>query len=210
MNYFDKNHIEKLWILNSSYVKDGKLERLKYIYDFSENKFLENLERIRKTKVKYLLFGEAPPWTEKGEPRYFYSNIDSKLHKSFWKAFFSVSIPPNITEAYQKLAEKQFLLLDSLPFALKYNSRMRSKVIYKEIILEYLTFQLSRINEKIEFDENLKIAFAFRMNGYAIIDSLKGIAKIGDKLIELKEGNIAADGSGFPKPIGLKRVFDLD
>ena len=87
--------------------------------------------------------------------------------------------------AYQKLAENQFLLLDSIPYALNYNGGIRKKEIYQDLIFEYLTSELLRINELLEFDENLKIAFAFKINGYVIINAFSGKIKIGKEIIYL-------------------------
>ena len=210
MNYFDKEHTEKLKGLNSSYLQDKKLERLMYIYNFSKNKFDENLKRLNSIKVKYIILGEAPPWTDIDKPRYFYSDIKSILHKTFWSTFFSTPIPKDMSIAYKKLAEEQFLLIDSIPYSLKYNSRIRKKEIYKDFIFEYLTLEISKINKVLEFDKNLKIAFAFKLNGLAIIDSFNGKIVIDQKVINLSEGNISADGTGLPKTNRLKKLFELN
>lgn len=209
MDYFDEKHIVKLKKLNSTYVENKKLERLKYIFNFSKNKFIENLKRYKKTKVKYILFGEAPPWTECGEPKYFYSKIESKLHKTFWETFLSYNVPADMSVAYQKLADKQFILIDSIPYALKYNGNVREKGIYQELIYEYVSTEVSEINKSIIFDENLKIAFAFRINGCAIIKTFGGNIEIANKVIHLDEHNISADGTGFPKSYKLKTIFEL-
>jgi len=209
MNYFDIEHIEKIRKLNSSYIHDKKLDRLRFIYDFSRNKFEENLKRYEDYKVKYILFGEAPPWTEIDNPRYFYSKIESKLHETFWKTFNSDSIPTDMSSAYQRLAKEKFLLIDTIPYALKYSPRIRKKEIYSNLIFEYLTNQLNIINDKIELEKELKIAFAFKLNGIAIIKSFGNTIKIGKQSIELNEENIAADRTGFPKPHSLKKIFEI-
>ncbi len=210
MNYFDPEHIDKIKELNRSYVRADKLKRLHRIYNYSKNKFDLNLSRYKGIKVKYILFGEAPPWTEEGIPKYFYSNIESMLHDTIWKAFFLDPLPKEMNSAYSRLAKKGFLLIDTIPYALKFNSKVREKEIYKKLILEYLSNEVKRINTILNFDENLKIAFAFRINGGKIIELFKGEIKLGNQNIKLISNNIAADGSGFPKPNKLKEIFELE
>jgi hypothetical protein len=206
MDYFDKSHLEKIRMLDSSYLEECKFQRLKYIYNYAEDRFLKNLKRL--SKIKYILLGEAPPWSENGEPVYFYSKIESKLHKDVWKAFFDTSIPAEMELAYQKLADKGFLLIDTIPYAMEYSSRLRRKNIYYEIINEYLTFQFSRISGVI-YEKELKVVFAFKLNAYAIINAFNGKIEIDNKIYTISRDKIAADGSGYPKPNALKNKFEL-
>jgi hypothetical protein len=210
MNYFDEEHIYKLKSLSPSYLEYSKLERLKYIYTYSKNKFEENLKRYKETKIKFILFGEAPPWTETGIPQYFYSSIKGNLHKTFWRTFFTSQVPSDMSFAYQELANRQFLLLDSIPYALKYSSKIRRTITYQNLIFEYLTTEITLLNKFLEFDSNLKIAFAFRINAEAIINAFSGEIAIGKDIVQLKDSYISADGTGFPKSDKLKLIFGVN
>ena len=107
IDYFSLRYINKIKSLNSSYIQPKKLERLKYIYRNSKVNFALNLKRYKNKKIKYVILGEAPPWSEEGYPRYFYSKIESKLHETFWNTFYSEPIPKDMNYAYNMLAQKQ-------------------------------------------------------------------------------------------------------
>ena len=66
--------IENKYPIELSILKDlfGRNEvernimRLNLIFEISEKYWFENLDRIQKKKVNYLLIAEAPPWSETG------------------------------------------------------------------------------------------------------------------------------------------------
>ena len=60
---FDKN----LFILEELFGKEEvsvKLDRLKYIFENTEEKWAENLKLLKNSEIRYLLICEAPPFSE--------------------------------------------------------------------------------------------------------------------------------------------------
>jgi hypothetical protein len=189
------------------------LERLNAIYRVTEQKWDENIERLKKidTQVRYVLFGEAAPWTERGEVIYFYNNPVGPWCKRIWKTFFpSDDRPLNLEDFFLKLGKKQFLLIDTLPFARQYNKKSaRYKLLYKELIRDCIPYVQSKMDdERISWAPDVKIALAFRVNGLAVIDVYQqGLTlKTGQKL-DFTQEIIAADDSGYTNSETLRRMW---
>jgi hypothetical protein len=74
---------------------EKKLERLNAIYRVTEQKYNENIERLKKidTQTRYVLFGEAAPWTPAGDVNYFYHNAAGSWCGRIWNAFFPKGSP---------------------------------------------------------------------------------------------------------------------
>lgn len=120
--------------LPSRGISEFPWERLDHIFIESEHKWEANLKRFGSKRVKYLLIGEAPPWSPSGEVRYFYNTFSPPLNARVWKTFHRSPIPEHKEAALDGLADVGFLLVDSLPFAIKYTSRMRNSPSYKELV----------------------------------------------------------------------------
>jgi hypothetical protein len=75
----------------------GRTQRLDKIFRVAEKRWEQNIQRLTGKKVKYLLIGEAPPWTETGEVRYFYSTCDGAWVNRVWKAFFDNQKPTDVS-----------------------------------------------------------------------------------------------------------------
>ena len=124
----------------------AKVERLNSIFLETEAKWQENLNRLERTPVKYLLLAEAPPWTERGEVRYFYNTFKGNWVRSIWRAFSPTEeLPSDVNFGLGKLADKGFLLIDTLPFAMKYPSTKRRSPLYQRLVAECIPFLTQKI-----------------------------------------------------------------
>lgn len=186
------------------------LSRLNEIYELAEAKWEENLQRLSGTKVKYLLIGEAPPWTEAGKGiRYFYSTCDGAWVNRIWKAFFDNQKPNDPEHALAEFARKDLLLVDSLPFAVNY-SRRRGKR-YQQLVKSCSPFLLQKLSDRrIDWADEVRVALAFKINGRAVIQGFPdGIVLRTGQRIHLSEDLICADGSGYTSPRKLREAFNL-
>jgi hypothetical protein len=185
-------HTEGLELLKrlfgSEYV-DNKIDIIELIYHASEKYWEKNLEYIIKNgiKIKFLLVCEAPPLSECNDDedvKYFYNPGNISVPQSYLEAVFNVFYPEErevrarytIQEKQSKLnriAEKGFLLIDSLPFAMNYSEKMkRSTVTYKKLVkacaASYLCDKLK--NPEIPWDnKGVKIAFSVWLNAREVI-----------------------------------------
>ncbi len=160
-------------------------------------------------RIKYLLICEAPPFSHVPF-KYFYNGHASSLLTRVWKSFFpNTPIPRDLNKAYLALSSQGFLLVDSLPFALPYKTDIRKKSAYLSLISQYLADWTKAINDNFIVEENLQIAFGFKINALKIIESVNYKLKIGEYEFLVGENNIAADGSGMPISIKIKNIFNL-
>lgn len=206
------NQIEILKELFGSNEVDSKLNRLNDIYKKTEEKWRENLKRLKDFPVKYLLIAEAPPWIEQGEVQYFYNNFEGSWCRRIWRAFSKENKQPSPDECLEMLAKKGFLLIDTLPFAMKYTSAKRKKPKYKELIDKCREdFFMKKVNDQsIRYAEKVKIAFAFKLNAEAVIEALPKKLKLPENQeITIDKLLIAADRSGFTSSTELRKIFDL-
>jgi hypothetical protein len=185
-------------------------QRLNKIFIKCEEKWEENLNRL--TEVKYLLIAEAAPWSENGPINYFYNTFKGPWCNRIWKAFFDETAPNDVNKALKRLAEKQFLLIDSLPFSMKYTSYYRNKPYYSKLVKScsgYLTEKLD--NEKIKRSKNVKLALAFKLNGNAIINAFpNGIDLPNGQTVKLCQSLIATDASNYTNSNKLKDIWCID
>lgn len=186
-----------------------RLNRLKEIFQSTESTWANNIERFKDKPVKYILIGEAPPWSETGIPRYFYNQIESKLHKSIWNTIFPLlSVPKDCKNSYDMLADEGFLLIDTLPYSMDYSGK-RQKTAYSDLLYNSVNWWTKKLeNENLILAKNIKLAFAFRINGLKIIQSLNYKLELRNgQIITLNENIIAADGSGYTSPQKLRTIF---
>lgn len=199
-NLFGRNEVE------------SKIGRMNEIYVQCETAWIKNLDRLDNTDVKYLLVAEAPPWSENDPTSYFYSTFKGPVCNSVWKAFFNEAVPNDVNEALTRLGKKGFLLLDSLPFSMKYETSHRKKGLYVDLIKcckAYIDEQLN--NQKIGWAKEVRLALAFCKNGEAIINAFPGgIDLPNGQTIKLCPFLIAADGSGFPNSKILRDIWCMD
>ena len=213
INYkvFDDN----LFLLEKIFGKEEvlqKLERLKFIYKNTEESWFKNLEYFQDSEVKYILICEAPPYSGAGIPVFFYNQTNSSFHRTIWKTFFTEDIKDfSQTEIYQKIAARGFLLIDNIPFSMKYFTRHRKKEAYFQLIKNSLEWTLEKLNlVKTKISNDVKIAFGFKINALQFIRATNGNIMLTDKIINFGESNISANGSGFPSSNKLKNIFSDD
>jgi hypothetical protein len=187
------------------------LNRLEWVFLTSEKKWRYNLTRLK--KVEYLLIAEAPPWTEIGEMKYFYGTFQPPLANRIWHAFFpSKKLPQHVDTALDSLGQEGFLLIDSLPFSMKYSSRLRKTLLYRKLIKDCLPILMDKINDaEIRWAQEVKVAFAFELNGKAVIEGLPGgLPFPNGQVLRLTEDLISADGSGYPGLYKLRQIWGLN
>lgn len=189
----------------------NKTTRLKEIFDSTEISWLKNLDRFGDKKIEKVLIAEAAPWSESGIPRFFYNQIESSYHQRIWRAFFpNSSVPADKEKSFLMLADKNFLLIDTIPFSISY-SGVRNHPNYLAIIRNSLDWWATKLkNEKLSFAPKVKIAFAFKVNGQKIIRATNGQLILKDgRRIKLTEEQVAADGSGYTNSEKLRKIFEL-
>jgi hypothetical protein len=93
----------------------GRIQLLDEIFTVAEKTWDQNLQRLSGRKVKYLLIAEAPPWTESGLVKYFYSTCDGAWVNRVWKAFFDIQKPTDVSipDLHRHLS-KQFEVVNNV------------------------------------------------------------------------------------------------
>jgi hypothetical protein len=216
---------DKLVLLFGNEKVQSKLDRLNIIYASCEKAWKRNLDRLSNTEVKYLLIGEAPPWSLGDVPRYFYETFDKgdkddngnrkrpiQWIRGLWKVFYPTPPPSDNDESLRMLAESQFLLVDSLPFAFNYESSDRDTTEYKELVRSCREYLMMKLNcNGINWSNDCKIALAFKRNGLAVIGSFpEGITLPNGQNVVSGKANIAATGSGFLTTTSLRRIWGIE
>lgn len=186
------------------------IEHLIHTFKICEERWDFNLNtRLIGRKIKYILIAEAPPWSPPGhEINYFYNNFAGSWCTRIYHTFFpKQKVPIFRMDALDKLAEKNFLFIDSLPFALNYSGKRNTKA-YKELIRTCKDWWINKI-KSIKFDENLKIAFAFKVNGRLIVDVLNGRLSLTNRTIDINVNLIATDKSNYTSSDKLRNIYNL-
>lgn len=185
-----------------------EIQRLEANYTKNHGLWEGNLNaNFNGTQVKYLLICEAPP--ESGD--YFYSNEEvAPLLRSVYRVFYH-SVPRNIqANLLSNLAEKGFLLIDTLPYAMNYSNH-RFNPEYYNLIDACLKWWLNNLKE-INFSEDLKIAFGFNQNALNVMIALSHYNQ-PHKLQGFCSNNsltpklIAQSSAGQPTTRRLKEIF---
>lgn len=187
------------------------MDRLIYIYNVCEERWQHNLiDRVKITPIKYLLIAEAPPWSNNGEVNYFYNNFNGRWCESIYRAFYPSQKVPETETALHNLAGFGYLLVDSLPLALKY-ARLRNSKFYNESIKIFKEWWIGKLfNAHLNWAKQVKVALAFRVNGRKIIEALNGNLKLPNgQTVHLTEENIASDEANYTNTEKLRRIFDL-
>jgi hypothetical protein len=210
--------MEELWAGNLPYLKklfgaatiEQQEKQLKDLLVQTEHNWHANLDRLKNSKVKHILITEAP-CNDAGKSQYFYSAIATSYHQKIWKAIFpDTPLPAGMETAYQMLADKGFLLMDAIPFSLKYAGK-RDKKEYGLLIANSLNwFQNKLDNQKLKYSGNVKVAFSFKVNGLKMIEATNGQLKLKTgQTSPLTEDLIAADGSGYTNSALVRKIFGL-
>lgn len=203
---------ENLFMLEELFGKNEvseKLNRLKYIFNNTEESWGRNLKILNNFKIKYLLICEAPPYSEIEPPKYFYNYHDRNFNKEIWKTFFPNETFPNDKEYYfKKLAEIGFLIIDTLPYSMFFQNKRKNKNYYN-LLKNSLEWVFEKLNqEELNLSKNIKIAFGFKVNAEKFIEITKGNLELKNNItLNFDKDNIAYDGSGVPHANALRKIF---
>lgn len=190
---------------------------LNAVYGVTEVKWEENVHRLIKNNVyiKYLVIGEAAPETLAGEVNYFYNNC----HGSWCKALVEGVIPrhqvPADTERkFEELARRQFLLADTMPFAINYSvANRRGKKAYKELVKmcanSYLRKKL--FDPRLKWADDVKVAFGVKKNAMAMIEAFpNGFSLPNGQVINFSLDMVATTVANYPHAGRISKVFGFD
>ena len=199
----DKLHEDE----NDDKIIESTLCQLRYIFSQTEEAWHENLKHL-KEEIKYLLICEAPPWSSTN-PRYFYLHPGGQLFDTVWKVFFygQQKITP-----YQCLAKEGFLLIDSLPYSMSYNTTYRKSDNYLNLLKAYMPWWLGKLNNsRLTFSKDLKIAFGYYWNGKQLIHACGGSITIRGYIYTFNNSHIISHkGSRYlPDEKALKNIYKI-
>ncbi len=207
-------------MFGEEYVNE-RLPRLDEVFRYSEEKWQENLSRLKNSEVKYLLIAEAPPWTNENEPiKYFYAIHENDIHfrrstllKAVWYAFESQKLKDinDKEKALNEIGENGFLLVDSLPFAMNFKIINRGGEDYISLVKSCLEYLYGKLNfPGIKWSENVKIALAFKKNAEALIEAIPaGIKLQNGSTLYISKKLIVANNANYPNSKMLKSVYGL-
>lgn len=152
----------------------SKLHRLNEIYHVTEEKWEENVQRLLagNVKIKYLLIGEAAPWSDYGKHvTYFYNGDFNGLGDAILPGFSIYTL--DAESVYQQLANKQFILMDSMPFSFSYTSK-REKSAYKQMIKECLGYLRNKLfDPRLHWESDVKVGFGYKLNARAVMEVME-------------------------------------
>lgn len=198
-------------------IENVDFARLDEIHAYTEDRWREYFSGIPGGRVRYLLIAEAPPWTKIGRPRYMLDPLmgpsRSRFLPAVCQAFFGDLVYRN-WEARRKLSElakRGFLLIDSIPFAMKYLSDQRRGPRYAALV-QYTSN--TYLQEKLAFPgliwaKRIRVSFGAKLNALALMASLENKLMLANRLYPLTTEMIAVDGSGQPNGTALRRIFAL-
>ena len=195
---------------------EGKLQRLNDIYKYTEGKWRDYVAKLPNGRVNYLLIGEAPPWRSPDEKIQYVLDPESDsrtLMLALTKALLSVSAceQVNAKKALAELATRGFLIVDSIPFAMKYPSPMRARTKYIELVhLTTLTHLQKKLSlSSISWSRDVCVAFSLKQNARAVIKGLDNKLNLGGTIVTLSDELIAVNGSGFPDAEKLRQLYRI-
>lgn len=203
--------LEKLF---SPEKKRPNMKRLDEVHGIVETAWDNNIARLNNvgSPIRYLGIGEAPPPSPSGEEvHYFYHDCHGSWCAGITSAF--VSRPCVLEDLYRTLAQKGFLLVDTLPFAMKYSTRDRNRreyrMLVKQCINDYLGPKLS--DPRIKWASEVKIAFMVPTNAKAVMEVLPdGLHLPNGQTIRISPDKVATNGTNFPSGRRIREVFGLD
>jgi hypothetical protein len=191
-----------------------KLPRLNEIYRYTEKKWDEYIKKIPECCINYLLIAEAPSWKNEGIPKYVLDpDCEQRTLLRALRATFMMHNEAVATSAdiLRLLARQGWLIVDSTPFAMKYQGK-RNRKAYRELIaLTVKTYMNEKLRHPhIKWSRNVKVAFSLKLNALAVISGLKGNLQLDQVALRLSRMQIAANDAGYPHGKFLKRVYGLD
>ena len=241
-NFFKPNSplykgLEKLFV-NKDFFDNKHQSQIKGLAEICHSYWLEQVNNCKGSSIKYILIGEAPPFSE-DDVAYVYNPASKNTHwqTRILKAF---GIDEKYKEdAFAKLREEGFLLIDLFPYPAKFN-KVDGRKAYKELIdlsvEHYLPKLLQLLDDKL--NKEVKVAFAMKRFGNSINEELSKEGKLKPGYDQFKSllnytksekrtsqeknqfskklninglscyKNIIADGSGNPNSTLIKFAFN--
>ncbi len=185
-------------------------KRIHEIFKLTEKKWHENAKQVK--KINYLLIAESAPWSHFDEDiNYFYNNLHGNWCRRILSSF-DLNPEHDVKQNLHSLAETGFLMIDTLPIAFTYTeSALRKGDFYELLVNSFKDYWMQKlIGLDAVWSKELKIAFAFQLNGKAIMKMLNKKLELEGKVsIKLNESMIASDGSGYTNPTKLRRIYNL-
>jgi hypothetical protein len=199
-------------------IPNARIGRLNEIFNVTEEKWEKNIGRLTayNAKVKYLLIGEAAPYTEEGEEvKYFYNEaLRPSWRTRVYKAFFKDSNTTDPETQLQAIAQRGFLLIDVLPFSENYSGgrRPRNKRQYQDLIElcagDYFGTKLEYF--RIQWDSDVEVAFGIRLTCRTVKRVLESfVLPNGQVIFPDEDTQTVGDTYGNLRTDSLKRVFKL-
>lgn len=197
---------------------EGKMGRLAEIYASTDAYWWRAVEKIPDRIVRYLLIGEAPPWSEPGPVVYAY-NRDAPATgflAAMYSAFFDGRGHDTIaTETMiSRLESRGMLLVDSLPFAMNYsNPNRRGRKAYRRLVEraldEYFYPTLSRA--ALSWSPNLRVALAVTLNARAIVGCCRGRLDLPGfyEPVAISESQAAVNEAHYLAANAIRKVYEL-
>lgn len=187
-----------------------RLPRLKEIHGHAELCWRTYIEQLADGCVKYLLIAEAPPWSEPGEKIQYVLDPSSRsrtLMSALQKAFpTAYGLPAG--KALAEFAQQGFLIVDSIPFSMKYTSRNRTSDNYQELVdVTANAVQAALRSSSLNWSRDLRIAFSVKLNARAVIRALGGRLDLNGTVFNLSENLIAVSASGYPDAEKLRALY---
>lgn len=108
------------------------------------------------------------------------------------------------------LAERGFLVIDTIPFAMPYGGKRGRRAYKKLVAMTCASYLREKLDEcALKWNNQVKIAFAFNVNARTLIEHLGGTLRLGGVTHRIAEEMIAASGAGYPDGRRLTEAYDL-
>lgn len=189
---------------------------LNSVYAVTEAKWEENVQRLveHNTHIKYLVIGEAAPETMAGEVSYFYNNCHGNWCKALVDGIIPwQQVPAETEEKFRELARRQFLLADTMPFAINYSvANRRNKKAYKELVGMCANSYLRRklFDQRLKWADEVKLAFGVKKNAMAMMEAFpNGFSLPNGQIIKFSLDLVATTEANYPHAAQIRRVFGL-
>lgn len=216
---FNECEKELILFLKDDGFKAVNYDELEYIFTETErhwNEYINLLSNLAPGgKVHYLLIMEGAPQSDtklKGlytqeYPRYVFNphSKNNLLLGNLCRMFVN-QIPTDSLEKIRMIARNGVLVVDCLPFALKYRANKAYSALVRRAFSVYLEQKLSAV--RIKWDSSLKVAIGYKRLGTALLEAKAQISLPGLKPIQLEQSHVAYC-SNVPCPATLREAFGI-
>jgi hypothetical protein len=189
---------------------EAVLPRLTEIYHCTEAKWCAYARQIPQGVVRYVLIAEAPPWSPEGRPQ-FWLDPESGVQLSALRHVFCRTRLDPYANVLEVAAKHGFLILESIPFAMKYFGK-RASPRYNDLVrLTAKSYLQAKVDaSSLRWSPSLRIAFSLKRNALAIISASGGELSFGGHRHPLSPEQIAVNRAGFPDAKKLRELFKID